>query len=125
MPTNEYVAIPGSVREPMSGASQSGSCNPNEEVQVTVVIRPRSLSKNVKHLAEVIASGERLTRAQYEERYGADAKDVEKIRKFARAHKLTVSGVSLAARTVRLKGTAATCAKAFQVDLNMYAGPQA
>jgi kumamolisin len=123
MPTNEYVAVPGSVREPMPGASQSGSCNPNEELQVTVVIRPRPLGNNVKPLAEVIASGERLTRDQYDERYGADSKDVEKIREFARAHKLTVSGVSLAARTVKLKGTAATCAQAFQVDLNMYAGP--
>jgi kumamolisin len=125
MPTNEFVAVPGSVREPMAGASQSGSCNPKEKVQVTVVIRPRPLGRNVKPLAEVIASGERLTRAQYARWYGADAKDVEKIRKFARAHKLTVSGASLAARSVKLKGTAADCAKAFQVDLNVYEGPQA
>jgi kumamolisin len=125
MPNNEYVAVPGSEREPMSGASQSGSCDPNEEVQVTVVIRPRPLGTNVKPLAEVIASGERLTRVQYEERYGADSKDVEEVRKFARAHDLTVDGVSLAARTLKLKGTAAACSKAFQVDLNMYEGPQA
>ena len=125
MPTNEYVAVPGSAREPIPGASQSGSCNPNEEVQVTLVIRPRPLGKNVKPLAEVIASGERLTRPEYEERYGADSKDAEEVRKFAHAHNLTVSEVSLAARTMRLTGTAAACTKAFQVDLNMYAGPQA
>ncbi|MGD0124368.1 MAG: S53 family peptidase [Terriglobia bacterium] len=125
MPNNEYLAVPGSEREPMPGASQSGTCDPNEQVQVTVVIRPRPLGKNVKPLAEVIASGERLTRAQHEERYGADSTDVEKVREFARAHGLAVSGVSLAARTVRLTGTAAACSKAFQVDLNMYEGPQA
>ena len=125
MPTNEYVAVPGSAREPMPGASKSGSCNPSEEVHVTVVIRPRPLGKDVKPLAEVIASGERLTRAQYEERYGADSKDAEQVRKFAHAHNLTVSEVSLAARTVRITGTATDCAKAFQVDLNMYEGPEA
>jgi len=125
MPSNEYVAVPGSVREPMPGANKSGSCDPNEEVRVTVVVRPRPLSSDVKPLEEAIAGGERLTRDQYERRYGADAADVEKVREFARAHGLTVSSVSLAARTVKLTGTAAACSKAFQVDLNMYHGPQA
>ncbi len=125
MPTNEYAAVPGSAREPMPGASQSGSCSPNEEVRVTVVIRPRPLGKDVKPLAEVVASGERLTRPEYEERYGADPNDVEEVRKFAHTHNITVSEVNLAARTVKLTGTAAACAKAFQVDLNMYEGPQA
>ena len=125
MPNNTYVAVPGSERQPMSGASKSGSCDPNEEVQVTVAIRPRPISKDVKPLAEAIASGERLTRDQYERRYGADSQDVEKVREFAHAHGLAVSGVSLASRTLKLTGTAAACSKAFQVDLSMYQGPQA
>ena len=125
MASDEYVAVPGSEREPLSGATISGSCDPNEKVQVTVVVRARPLGKKVKPLAELIASGERLTRAQYERRYGADPKDLEKVREFARAHGLEVSGVSATSRTVKLVGTAAACSKAFQVELNMYQGPKA
>ena len=125
MPSNEYVAVPGSEREPMPGASKSGPCDSNEPVQVTVVLRPRPLGKKMKPLNELVASGERLTRTQYEARYGADPKDVQQVRAFARAHSLKVSSVNRGARTVKLTGTAAACSKAFQVDLGMYHCPEA
>jgi kumamolisin len=125
MAASDYVAVPGSERAPMSGATKSGECDPNEEVNVTVVVRPRPLSKNVKPLNESIASGERLTRTQYARRYGADAEDLEKVEAFARAHGLKVSSANEASRTVKLTGTAAACAKAFQVNLGRYEGPAA
>jgi pro-kumamolisin-like protein len=46
-----------------------------------------------------------LTRADYEARYGADPKDVERVKAFAAEHKLKVSKVNLGARTLTLSGT--------------------
>ena len=40
---------------------------------------------------QLVASGERLTRSEYEARYGADPEDVKQVEAFARAHGLTVS----------------------------------
>ena len=125
MAANGYVAIPGSQREPLPGAIKTRSCDPTESVQVTVVLRPRPLGKNVKPLSELIASGGRVTRSEYEARYGADPKEVKLVEEFARAHGLTVSDVNLSARTLKLTGTAEACGKAFQVDLGHYQCPEA
>jgi len=125
MAAKGYVAIPGSEREPLPGATKTRPCDPTESVQVTVVLRPRPLGKNVKPLSVLIASGERVTRSEYEARYGADPEEVKKVEEFARAHGLTVSDVSLSARTLKLTGTAEACAKAFQVDLGHYQCPEA
>jgi len=125
MASKQYVPIPGSEREPLPGATKSGPCDPKESVQVTVVVRPRRLGKKVTSLDQLVVSGERLTRRQYEARYGADPNDVTRVRSFARANGLKVSGVNRGARTVMLSGTAAACNKAFQVDLAHYEGPQA
>ena len=88
MAANGYVAIPGSEREPMPGATKSGPCDPTAAVQLTVVLRPRPLGENVQPLDELVASGERLTRDEYEARYGADPADVKQVEEFARAHGL-------------------------------------
>ena len=40
MAANGYVAIPGSEREPMPGATKSGPCDPTAAVELTVVLRP-------------------------------------------------------------------------------------
>ena len=125
MASNEYVAIPGSEREPMPGATKSGPCEPTESLQVTVVLRPRPLGKNVKPLDALVASGERLTRSEYEARYGADTEDVKRVEAFAHGHSLTVSNVNLSARTLRLTGTAEACGKAFHVELGHYQCPEA
>ena len=79
MAANGYVAIPGSEREPLRGATKTRPCDPTESVQVTVVLRPRPLGKNVKPLDALVASGERLTRSEYEARYGADTEDVKRV----------------------------------------------
>jgi kumamolisin len=125
MASREYVAIPGSEREPVPGATKSGSCDPTESVQVTVVLRPRPLGKNVKPLNALVAGGERLTRSEYEARYGADPEDEKQVEAFARANGLTVSSVNRGARTLKLTGTAEACSKAFQVDLDQYQCPEA
>ena len=123
MTAKGYIAIRGSQREPLPGATKSRPCDPTESVQVTVVLRPRPLGRNVKPLGEFVASGERLTRAEYEARYGADPEDVKRVEEFARAHGLTVSDLNLSARTLKLTGPAEAHSRAFQVDLGHYQSP--
>jgi kumamolisin len=124
MAANGYVAIAGSEREPIPGSTKLGPCDPSESVQVTVVLRPRPLGRNVKPLGELVASGERLTRTDYEARYGANPEDVRRVEAFAHGHSLAVSSVNLSARTLKLTGTASACSEAFQVDLAQYQSPQ-
>ena len=93
MATKRYLAIRGSKREPMPGATRTGPCNPRERMQVTVVLRQRQSGKRIRSLAQVISHAERLTRDEFEARYGADPKDVDKVRAFASTHKLRVSKV--------------------------------
>jgi kumamolisin len=123
MAAKGYVAIRGSQREPLPSATRSRACDPTESVQVTVVLRPRPLGGNVRRLDALVSSGERVTREEYEARYGADPEDVKRVEEFARAHRLTVSDVHLSARTLKLSGPAGACGKAFQVDLGHYQSP--
>src|SRR5215472_7681161 len=105
MASERYIALPGSERQPVSGATKTGSCNPNDQVQVTVVLRRRPSSQKLPSPAELSARGERLTRDEFEARYGADPKDIQRVEKFAQSHGLTVSQVNAAAATVVLSGT--------------------
>ena len=123
MASNQYTAIPGSEREPMRGATKAGSCDPNEQMSVTVVLRQRPSSEKLESVAALVERGERLTRDEYAARYGADPEDVKRIEVFARAYGLTVSEVNIGAKTVILSGTAQNVSRAFQVDLARYEYP--
>ncbi len=120
MAFDKYVKLPGSERKPMPGAAKSGTLDPNEPMQVTVVLRERPTHANEPSLDELVASGKRVSRDQYAERYGADPKDVKEVEKFAHAHGLKVGRVDLPARTVALTGSCSALTKAFQVELAAY-----
>jgi kumamolisin len=120
MAFEKYVKVPGSEREPMAGGTQAGSLDPNEVMQVTLALRPRALGPKQESSDKLVASGKRLSREEYEARYGADPADVQQVERFATAHGLALAQVNLAARTVVLTGRCADCAKAFQVQLARY-----
>ena len=88
----------------MAGGTKAGSLDPNEVMRVTLVVRPRASGPKQEFLDKLIASGERLSREEYEARYGADPGDVQQVEAFAAAHALAVAQVNLAARTVTLTG---------------------
>ncbi len=123
MALKNYVKIPGSEREPMQGATRKAPADPNAIVNVTVVLRPRQPGEKAVPLADLIARGERITRAEYEARYGADPADVQKVLSFASTFGLALTRVDLGARTLSLTGTSAAFAQAFQVELAQYEHP--
>jgi len=117
MPYNKYVKVPGSERQPMQGATQSGQLDPNEIMQISLMLRPRG---GAESLAKVIASGQRISREELGSRYGADPADVQAVAAFAGHFGLAVSNVNLAARSVALNGKCSDFATAFQVKLQRY-----
>ncbi|MGH9328543.1 MAG: S53 family peptidase [Terriglobia bacterium] len=123
MAFDRYVAVPGTERPPMAGASQIAPCDASEPILVTVVLRHPAASHNLPPLAELVAQGKRLTREDYEARYGADPEDISQVQAFAHANGLAVSEVSASVRTMRLSGTAGDFSRAFQVGLARYQHP--
>ena len=94
------IAVPGSDRRPLPGAVRVDDASPDETVFATVVLRRRG---------GVDTAG-----------VPADVSDADTVRRFAAAAGIAVVDVNLAARSVRLRGTAATMARAFGVDLGTY-----
>src|SRR5271167_298387 len=120
MAYEKYVKLPGSERQPMPGATQAGSLDPNQLMQVTVGLRSRAAGSKQTSLDKLVSRGERLSRDEYEARYGASPADVQQVEIFASAHGLAVAQVNPAARTVILTGRCEDFAKAFQVQLARY-----
>ncbi|MBV8459026.1 MAG: S8/S53 family peptidase [Acetobacteraceae bacterium] len=123
MASKKYVKVAGSERKPMQGATKTGAADPNQAMQVTLVLRPRSTSQSAAALADVIARGQRISRQEYAAQYGADPADVQKVAAFASEFGLTMANVNLPARTVQLSGKCAAFSKAFQVELSTYEHP--
>jgi kumamolisin len=91
-------AVPGSHRDAPPGAQRVGQTDPSTVLDVLVVLR----------------------RAADRPGIGASPDDVAQVEQFATAYGIAVSRVDLAARTVRLVGTAAQMSTAFGVDLSDY-----
>lgn len=118
----DRVPLPNSERKAPPG-TRVGPVDPAERVEVT--IRLRSWSKaGLPSMGEMSTTLPRdrkyLTRDQLKDLHGADPRDLEKIRAFARQYGLTVAEESPARRTVILVGTATAMKDAFGVDLARY-----
>ena len=120
MAFKNYVKLAGSERKPMAGATKGAPADPNAIIQATIVLRPRTSSTNAEPLADIVARGERLTREEYQARYGADPADVQAILAFTSSFGLALTRVDLAARTVTLTGKTGDFANAFQVQMARY-----
>jgi kumamolisin len=123
MAFDKFVKLAGSNRQPMPGAKKASACDPAEQMLVTVVLRQRQSKSPHPSVADLVASGERISRAEYEARYGADPEDIKTVEAFAKAHGLHVKQTNHFARSVTLSGTAGAFSKAFQVELSMYEIP--
>src|ERR1700685_4019980 len=116
MAFKNYVKLPGSECKPMAGAKKTAAADPNEIIQTTVVLRPRQ-SAGVEPVADLVASGRRITREEYQARYGADLADVQTVLAFASSFGLALTRVDLGSRTLTLTGKSSDFSNAFQVQL--------
>ncbi len=124
--SSKRVALKGSNRVPIKGATVAGEINPKERVEVTVVLRPSpDLTKQIEEIYKVPITKRRyLTHTEFEKKYGASQQELEKIRTFARENGLEVKEINKAGRSVRLAGTAKSMSSAFGVDLHRYEYPE-
>lgn len=121
------IALPGSQRAPRPGSRVVGAPDPNEQIRISVRVRPRKPLQSLRPAAEMgaIAPIQRryLSREEFAAQYGADPDDLAKIEAFAHQHNLSVVEASAARRTVVLAGTIAALSAAFGVRLANYEHP--
>jgi kumamolisin len=114
------VPLPGSRRDPVPGAVRVADVTPDETVLATIVLRRASDQPGAAASAAPGAAGSAGPGAAGSAGAAADPDDIQDVRTFAMAAGLDVVGVNLAARSVRLRGTAAAMSAAFGVDLGAY-----
>jgi kumamolisin len=125
MASKRMTSIPGSEKEPLPGAHVVAPAPSDERFEVTVRVRPKNALPKAQGMLKLSSAPlKQLTHAQYEQRYGADAKDLALVRKFAQEHNLSVVRESASRRTVILSGTVADFSRAFGVSLQIYAYPE-
>ena len=117
MASKKMVPIRGSQKQPLRDAHVIAPSPSDERLEVTLRVRPKNAMPKARDLLKSSAAPvPQLTHEQYDERYGADAKDLASVRKFASEHNLNVVRESAARRTVILSGTVADLNRAFGVS---------
>jgi kumamolisin len=125
MPTPKTIPIPGSNKEPVPNSRVIAAAPKDDRLEVTVRLRPRTPLPDAKDMLRASASPMPvMSHEEFEARHGTTEKDFAAIRKFAKAHNLTVVRESSARRTAILGGTVEDFNAAFQVQLKTYAYPR-
>jgi kumamolisin len=121
------VAVRGSERAPLPHATVVGPAAPDERLEVTIRVRPRT-PLPAPHAADALSrrpprQRQYLSHDKWTAAHGASPEDIAKVEKFAQAHGLAVVEASSARRSVVLSGTVAAFNAAFGVTLEQYAYP--
>ena len=125
--TRHFRVIAGSERKAVRGAQLIRNSHPDQTIEVSVRLRPKSGAKFGELKSALENPGfKHMSRAGFEKVHGADPADLEAIRKFAAEFNLKVreTGTELARRTVMLAGTVSNLEKAFGVELKEYSHPK-
>ncbi|HJU13254.1 MAG TPA: S53 family peptidase [Candidatus Nitrosotalea sp.] len=121
------IPLVGSERSLLHGSSPKELADPNERIQVTVLLRRPSAaeisSKIAQNIARLPKDRQHFSREEFRSRFAASQQDVDKIESFAKAHGLQVVKADLIQCKVVLSGTVAMFSKAFDVTLSMYDHP--
>lgn len=128
MSSKNHVPVQGSERTTLQGAQMVGKVDPDERIEVTVLVRRPQSAKGLTSMIEDISSREPqerkyLSREEFAASQGAAPEDLDKVKEFAHANNLDVVEVNPAQRSVKLSGTASALNAAFGVDLAYYKYP--
>ena len=119
MAEQSKIALAGSERAPLRDATLVGPTDPNQLVEISIVLKQR----RALHLPDL--QGKILSHDEFASAYGADPEHIKRIQAFAAENNLQVveRGDEVARRTVKVQGTVANLEKAFSTTLNDYAHP--
>jgi kumamolisin len=109
------VALSGSDRKPVLGATETGPVGKDETVDVTIVLNRRH-----GEAVETHSGPAKHTLADYGAIHGADPGDLDLVEQFAHAHGLAVSSRHPERRSIILTGTAENMQEAFGTTLKSY-----
>ena len=109
---SKKVNLAGSELQPIG--TRVGDQPDDEAIEVSVILKPK-----VRAVAPH-EGGALVSREEFAARHGADSGAIEKVKQFAKDNHLTVGEVSAERRTVKLEGSAANMARAFEVQLDRY-----
>jgi kumamolisin len=119
--------ISGSERAPVKNAKTIGTPDPNEVVEVTVVLRSKGAGTQISSVRETSAQPlkERkyLSREEFASANALNPDDLAKIEEFAHEHGLTIVKVSPESSSIALSGTVTELSEAFGTKLSMYDSP--
>jgi kumamolisin len=125
MAFEKKVALAGSQRESVTGASVARPIDNNEVVQATVVLRRRTQTPAPESFAfSDPQTAKHHSREDYGLIHGAAPADIVSIEAFAHEYGLTVTERSPARRSVVLSGTAENMQQAFGTKLAHYDSPR-
>ena len=120
----DRVELKGSARAALPGGKDVGPADPNQQIEVSVLLRRGSKSGELPALDQIASRLPRerkyLTREEFAKQHGASAQDIEKIRAFAAQYGLKVASEDPSSRTVKLTGTVQAFNDAFGVSLRRY-----
>src|SRR5215472_12637617 len=121
MASKKMVTISGSQKQPYRNARAVAPAPSDERLEVTIRIRPKNILPKAQDIMKLSNDPlKQLTHEQFERLYGADAKDLALVRKFAKENNLNVVRESAARRTVILAGRVQDMNRAFGVTLTNY-----
>src|SRR5208282_4017276 len=103
--TRKFSVISGSERQPVRGARLIHNSHPDQTIEVSIRLRPKSEVKHRELRSALDKPGfKQLSRTEFENAHGADPADLNQIKKFAQEYGLKVreTGTELARRTVML-----------------------
>ena len=119
--------LEGSEKRLGAGARDLGAADPNERLEVSVLVRRRQadqLRSRAERLRQGDRSGDHMSREDFASQFGADPADIEAVAAFAQGFGLSVVAREPARRTVVLSGTVAQFNAAFGVDLRRIEHPE-
>ena len=120
----DRVELKGSARAALPGGKDVGPADPNQQIEVSVLLRRGSKSGDLAAVDQMASRLPRerkyLTREEFAKQHGASAQDIEKIRAFAAQYGLKVASEDPSSRTVKLTGTVQAFNDAFGVSLRRY-----
>jgi kumamolisin len=122
-----FSEISGSERQPVRGARLIHNTHPDQTIEISLRLRPKSEAKHKELRSALEKPGfKHMSRTEFENAHGADSADLNQIKKFAQEYGLQVheTGTELARRTVVLSGTASNLQRAFNVELKEYSHPK-
>ncbi|HJT10917.1 MAG TPA: S53 family peptidase [Candidatus Nitrosotalea sp.] len=124
----QKIPLLGSERSLLSGSSLVGSPEPNERIQVTILVR-RMLSMEIAYRVEQNSSQlpsnrRHITREEFRSKYGYFSEDLAKVEEFAHKHNLEVVKKNELHCTVVLSGTVDSFCTAFDIKLALYKHPE-